>query len=61
MPDPCILCNEKSLFFIWTTSRVLDTERLFKIREFARENKKRILTEGAVVCQSCAHKHNLIR
>lgn len=61
----CKVCGKKSLFFIWSTSRIFNRERyldFYKSRHptISKEEEKGILNGSYVVCQFCLHQNNLI-
>ena len=61
----CMVCNEKALFYIWSTSRVFNRKKFLELYESNKGNisklDRNILINGSfIVCQHCCHKHNLI-
>jgi len=58
MINKCLICRNNTLVFIWSTSRVIDQEKLGQIEQFKNViNLERI---AHPICLACAKEHNLI-
>ncbi len=65
MSNTCKICGIDSLFFIWSTSRVLNKRRLIEVVSGSKKNINKsvmnsIMNEEYVVCQFCCNKFGLI-
>ena len=57
MVNRCYICWHDTLVFIWSTSRVIDKEKLNKMEQFKSiPNTERI---GFPICVGCAKKNKL--
>jgi len=54
----CKNCWQKTIVFIWSTSRVIDKEKLGQLDQF--KNVINLERLGYPICWACIRKHNLI-
>ncbi len=54
----CSICWQKTIVFIWSTSRVIDKEKLEKIEQF--KNVVNLERLGYPICWACIKEHTLI-
>lgn len=58
MVNKCLICRNNTLVFIWSTSKVIDKEKLEQIEQFKNVvNLERI---AHPICLVCAKEYNLI-
>lgn len=58
MINRCQICQQKTIVFVWSTSRVIDKEKLAVMEQFKSiVNLERI---GFPICWACIRKHHLI-
>lgn len=58
MINKCAICWEKTLVFVWSTSRVIDKEKLAKLDQF--KNVVNLERLAYPICWHCIQKYNLI-
>lgn len=58
MVNRCQICKRQALIFIWSTSKVIDKDKLGEIDQFKNiGNLNRI---AHPICWACTKEHNLI-
>jgi len=58
MINKCKICGEKTIVFLWSTSRNIDKEKLKELSQFQEvPNLDRI---AYPICWACIGEHNLI-
>lgn len=58
MLNKCQICKQNTMAFIWSTSKVIDKEKLGQIEQFKNVvNLERI---AHPICWACIKEHNLI-
>ena len=60
MAKICSVCGLETIFFVWTTSRYFNLNKLFEIDKFTKLDKRTIKRFGDVVCMGCVEKHGLM-
>jgi len=58
MVNKCLICRNNTLVFIWSTSRVIDKEKLGQIEQF--KNISHLERIAHPICWACIRKYNLI-
>jgi len=59
MAQDCYLCKNKTIFFIWSTSRNFPRDKLIKAKKLSTRYEIGLINKGGVpVCFSCFHKLN---
>jgi len=58
MINKCSICWQKTLIFIWSTSRAIDKEKLGQIEQFKDVvNLERL---AFPICKACVKEHELL-
>lgn len=58
MINKCQICKQKTLVFIWSTSRVIDKDKLAQLDQFkAVVNLERL---AFPICVACVKEHKLV-
>jgi len=58
MINRCAICGQNTLVFIWSTSRVIDKDKLGQLDQF--KNVINLERLGYPICWACVGKYNLI-
>jgi len=58
MVNKCQICQQKTIVFIWSTSRIIDKDKLLEMNQFKTiGNLNRI---AYPICLACVKEHNLL-
>ena len=59
MVNRCKICLQKTLIFIWSTSRVIDKDKLEEIDQF--KNMGNLNRIAYPICLACVKEHDLLK
>jgi len=62
MARDCYICGERTIFYVWTTSRYFPKRELIKLKGLkTKYEQSKISTEGFPICMRCYNKLKKIK